>query len=77
MTYPKTQEEFDTRQKALADLNAELERLMPVHPTWRYSTHVFSCRICGTLVWDRLTHYKYHQKKDVLDVLVSLFGRRY
>jgi hypothetical protein len=64
----------EVKQQFYADLIAELDRVMPEVPDWG-SRHWYECLICGGLVKNRVAHLRWHRGTDMIDILVSLFGR--
>lgn len=58
-----------------ADAVKELDRIMPESKgSWHYDKF-YECKICGSLVVNRMRHLRFHKGADMLDVLVKLFGR--
>lgn len=64
----------DVKRQFYDDLVRELDRVMPQVPMWG-SVHVHECLICGSLVKNRVAHLRWHRGTDMIDILVSLFGR--
>lgn len=72
----RSQEEFDERQAQQAAIVAELDRVMPkAVDLWGSRNHYYECLICGVIVKNRVKHLRWHRGTDVLDVLITLFGR--
>lgn len=69
----KAQTEY--KQRFYADLFAELDRVMPEIKMWGRDLFFYECRICGSVVKERVAHYRWHRGTDMLNVLTALFGR--
>lgn len=52
----------------------ELERLMPAMGNYWYGTQAYQCIMCGSLVLDRIRHWRWHNQSSImLETLAELF----
>ena len=65
----------EVKQRFYADLIQELDRVMPKITTWGSDNFYYECLICGGVVKNRVAHLRWHRGTDMIDILVSLFGR--